>query len=94
MNDRYLTVCLRTVIFISFHYETYIWTAGVNLVKKQERIIFSVKQTKRVINITSIYRIKLVIIQPDLLMMSHKGFHGPEQGIPWQPHVFDHKTIL
>ena len=49
MNDRYLTVCLRTVIFISFHYETYIWTAGVNLVKKQERIIFSVKQTKGVI---------------------------------------------
>ena len=55
---------------------------------------FSVKQTKRVINISSIYRIKLVIIQPDLLMMSHKGFHRPEQGIPWQPHVFDHKTIL
>ena len=76
MNDRYLTFCLGTVILLKFpfHRITYIWMPGVNKVKKQQRAIFSVEQTNGVINITFIsYNFtRQIIIQPDLLMISHK----------------------
>ena len=77
MNDCYLPFCLGLVILLKFpfHRITYIWMSGVNKVKKQERAMFSVEQANGVINITfTSYNFRRqIIIQPDLLMIYHKG---------------------